>query len=352
MEKINLVFGLVIAVLVVFFGVAILYDYANSGDSGPDALKSGTLVGKAVSAYASESNTGKVKIVEFSEFQCPYCAKAAPTVKRIKEEYGDDVEIVFKHFPLNFHRYAQKAAEASECARDQGEFSEYHDILFENQRALDISSLKKYAKDLGLDSERFNSCLDSGEKTSLVQNDLKEGQSRGVSETPTFFINDQMVVGAQPYEVFKEIIDLMIEVSDGNSGGGELEDAEPLSDPNQPLLREVNPDSPDEGTKIGTFRIDGMSCGGCLSTIRQALSKVNGVEKYDVYLGYPGKAVVEYDSGIVSSQGIADAITNSGYPATIISKEDAEKISGTTSAASCGSPTCGGSSGGGCGCGG
>ena len=104
MKKINLAFGLAIAVLVVSFGVAILYDYANSGDSGPGALKSGTLVGRAVSAYAPESNTGKVKIVEFSEFECPYCAKAAPTVKRIKEEYGDDVEIVFKHFPLNFHR--------------------------------------------------------------------------------------------------------------------------------------------------------------------------------------------------------------------------------------------------------
>lgn len=94
------------------------------------------------------------------------------------------------------------------------------------------------------------------------------------------------------------------------------------------------------GTRITTFRIDGMSCGGCLYTIRQTLSKVNGVRKYDVYLGRLGKAVVEYDPEVVYPQEIADAITNSGYPATIIMKEEAEKISGTISARK-----------GGCGCG-
>lgn len=256
MEKINLAFGLAIAVLVVFFGVAILYDYANSGDSGPDALKSGILVGKAVSAYAPEFNTGRVKILEFSEFQCPYCARAAPTVDKVKEEYGDDVEIIFKHFPLNFHRYAQKAAEASECARDQGKFWEYHDTLFENQQSLDIPSLKNYAKDLGLDTDRFNTCLDDGEKISLVQNDFREGQSLGVRGTPTFFINDQMVVGAQPYEVFEEIIDLMIEVSDRNSAGGEIEEIESLpSNPGGP---------PGSGSCGSPTCTGGSSCtGGC-----------------------------------------------------------------------------------------
>jgi len=118
-------------------------------------------------------------------------------------------------------------------------------------------------------------------------------------------------------------------VSSKTSISGEIEKIEEVD---QPIPQRVNPDSPTKGTKIATFRIDDMSCGGCLYTIRQALSRVNGVKGYNVYLGRPGKAVVEYNSEVVSLQEIADAITNSGYPATIISKEDAEKISGTTSA--------------------
>jgi len=127
---------------------------------------------------------------------------------------------------------------------------------------------------------------------------------------------------------------------------GEIEKIEEVD---QPIPQKVNPDSPTKGTKIATFRIDGMSCGGCVYTIRQALSGVNGVKGYNVYLGRPGKAVVEYDPEVVGPQKIVDVITNSGYPATIINKEESEKISGTTSAGSCGG---GGGRGCGCGCGG
>jgi len=149
----------------------------------------------------------KVTIVEFSEFQCPFCARVQPTVNQILEEYGDDVRIVYRDFPLSFHQYAQKAAEAAECADDQGKFWEYHDKLFENQQALDTSNLKQYAKDLGLDSAQFDSCLDSGKYELEVKKDFQDGQSYGVSGTPTFFINGIKVVGAQPFSTFKQVID-------------------------------------------------------------------------------------------------------------------------------------------------
>ncbi len=149
----------------------------------------------------------QVTIIEFSDFQCPYCGSVAPTIKQVLQEYEGKVKLYYKHFPLSFHEFAQKAAEASECAADQGRFWEYHDKLFENQEALDEASLKQYAKDLGLDSARFDSCLDSGQKASLVQSDFDEGQANGVSGTPAFFINGRMLVGAQPYSAFKQAID-------------------------------------------------------------------------------------------------------------------------------------------------
>jgi protein-disulfide isomerase len=154
------------------------------------------------------TNAGKAQITieEYSDFECPFCARAYPTVNQLKAEYGDKVEFVFKHFPLSFHPNAQKASEASECARDQGKFWEYHDVLFE-QKTLDIDSLKKHAADMGLDVAKFNSCLDTGAKTAKVQADFTEGQGKGVRGTPTFFINGQSIVGAQPYENFKSIID-------------------------------------------------------------------------------------------------------------------------------------------------
>ncbi len=155
--------------------------------------------------------TSKVVIEEFSDFECPFCGRAFPTVDRILDEYGDQVEFVYKHFPLtSIHPRAQKAGEASECARDQGKFKEYHDKLFQNQRALEITNLKQYAADLGLNTDKFNSCLDNSDKASVVNNDLAEGRQRGVTGTPTFFINGQKLVGAQPFENFKAVIDAQL----------------------------------------------------------------------------------------------------------------------------------------------
>jgi protein-disulfide isomerase len=158
-------------------------------------------------AIPNSNENAKVTIVEFSDFECPYCGKAYDVLKQVLATYGNKIELVYKHFPLSFHPNAQKASEASECAKDQNKFWEYHDKLFENQRALDVNSLKRYASELGLNIEKFNACLDSGEKAPIVQEDFNEGKNRGVTGTPTFFINDKMLVGAQPFEAFKQLIE-------------------------------------------------------------------------------------------------------------------------------------------------
>lgn len=151
----------------------------------------------------------KVTIVEYSDFECPFCSRAYPTMKQVLDTYGDDVRLVYRHYPLSFHPQAQKAAEASECAADQGKFWEYHDVVFENQALLagGVTQMKKWAADLGLNATRFNNCLDSGEKASKVLTQMNEGSALGVSGTPGFFVNGVSVVGAQPFSTFQQIID-------------------------------------------------------------------------------------------------------------------------------------------------
>lgn len=151
--------------------------------------------------------TAKVKIVEFSDFECPFCGSAAPTVKAITEKYGEDVSVSYAHFPLSFHPSARPAALASECAAEQGKFPQYHDKLFANQQSLSTASLKQYAVDLGLNAEQFNGCLDSQKYGSEVDADFALGSQSGVSGTPTFFINGQKLVGAQPQANFEAVID-------------------------------------------------------------------------------------------------------------------------------------------------
>ncbi|MEK6890626.1 MAG: DsbA family protein [Nanoarchaeota archaeon] len=157
-----------------------------------------------------------ISIVEFSDFQCPFCERAySGAVAEFKNsDYfkKGQVNLVFKHFPLNsIHPQAQKAAEASVCASNQGKFWEYHDKLFENQQALDIASLKSYASQLGLDTGKFNKCLDGGEAASKVTKDLAASSAAGGRGTPYFvFVNKngetQAVSGAVPYANFEAAI--------------------------------------------------------------------------------------------------------------------------------------------------
>jgi protein-disulfide isomerase len=149
-----------------------------------------------------------VTIVEFSDFECPFCLRIHPTLKRVMEEYQGQVRLVFRQFPLNnIHPNAQKAAEASLCADAQGKFWEMHDAMFDNPRELGVADLKTRAAELGLDEESFASCLDSGEFAERVTADLNAGRALGVSGTPALYINGRFLNGAQPFEVISRVID-------------------------------------------------------------------------------------------------------------------------------------------------
>jgi protein-disulfide isomerase len=148
-----------------------------------------------------------VTIVEFSDFECPFCVRAEPTVKQVMDTYGDRVRLVFKDFPLPNHTKAPKAAEAAHCASDQGKFWEMHEKLFASPDALDVPDLKAHARGLGLDGAKFDACLDGGEKGKLVQANRKAGEEAGVSGTPAFFVNGRLISGAQPFDEFKKLID-------------------------------------------------------------------------------------------------------------------------------------------------
>jgi protein-disulfide isomerase len=149
-----------------------------------------------------------VIVVEFSDFECPYCSRfRQETMDQMLETFGDDMLLVYRDFPLTqIHPHAQEAAEAAECADDQNGFWDYHDLLFANQAALDTDSLIGYAEDLGLDVGAFTDCLQSGKYTDEVVADLNDGRSYGVSGTPSFFINGVPLVGAQPFVSFEDLI--------------------------------------------------------------------------------------------------------------------------------------------------
>ena len=142
-----------------------------------------------------------VEIIEFSDFECSYCSKIAPTLKRLQGSYPEKVRLVYRHYPLRrIHANAQKAAEASLCANDQGKFWEMHDALFGDQKGLSVEALKTKAGEIGLDASIFTKCLDSGQHAAAVEQDLLEGARAGVSGTPTMFINGRRLSGAVSYD--------------------------------------------------------------------------------------------------------------------------------------------------------
>ena len=153
-------------------------------------------------------STAPVTIIEFSDFECPYCGGLFPTLKQVEKNYADKIRIVYRQFPLtNIHPHAEKAAEASLCAYEQQRFWEFHDSMFGNQRELSVADLKQRAVNLKLDTAKFNECLDSGRQVPAIQSDIQDGARAGVTGTPALFINGRMLSGNQPYSEIKEIID-------------------------------------------------------------------------------------------------------------------------------------------------
>lgn len=148
-----------------------------------------------------------ITIVEFSDYQCPFCARVNPTLAKVMETYGDKVKIVFKDYPLPNHPEAPKASEAARCAGEQKKYWEMHDAMFANQRALGVPTLKQTARALGLDGAAFDACLDSGKYAATVRAGFALGERMGVNSTPTLYINGRPLIGAMPFENFKAIID-------------------------------------------------------------------------------------------------------------------------------------------------
>jgi protein-disulfide isomerase len=148
-----------------------------------------------------------ITIIEFSDYQCPFCKRAEESVTKVMQVYGDKVRLVYRNYPLPMHPMARPAAEAAACANAQGKFWEYHAKLFDNQSALGPDKFKEIAKDVGLDPAKFDECLAKKPYGDKIDQDTADGNKVGVNGTPAFFINGHMLSGAQPFEKFKEVID-------------------------------------------------------------------------------------------------------------------------------------------------
>lgn len=177
-----------------------------------DAGEIETIVNKTLKDPIIGPNDAKLTIVSFQDFECPYCGRVFPTYKRIQAQYKDQVKFVFRDLPLSsIHPNAQKAAEAAQCAHEQGKFDQYHDRLFLNQNRLSVTDLKNHAAAINLDTQRFDNCLDSGEYEEEVLSDAADALAAGASGTPTFFFNGNRVDGVITEEGFKQIIDFFLE---------------------------------------------------------------------------------------------------------------------------------------------
>jgi protein-disulfide isomerase len=173
------------------------------------AEKQASLVSSDAPAFGPKD--AKVTIVEFSDFECPYCSKAADVAQKVREKYGDKVRFVFRQYPLPMHPNAKVAAEASLAAAEQGKFWEFHDHLFENQRQLDRESLEKHAQEVGLDMGGFKAALDEERFSDAVEADMKLGQDVAVRGTPTMFVNGQRVANPTSFEIVSQMIDKELE---------------------------------------------------------------------------------------------------------------------------------------------
>jgi protein-disulfide isomerase len=148
-----------------------------------------------------------VTIVEFTDFQCPFCKASEATLKQLREKYGDKIRLVHMDFPLPFHSHALDAAKAARCANEQGKFWQFHDALFANQNKLAPTDLKATAKTLGMNTTQFDACFDKAKYEAQIKADQAAGQKVGVDGTPAFFIDGRPLTGAQPVPKFEEIID-------------------------------------------------------------------------------------------------------------------------------------------------
>ena len=166
---------------------------------------------RAIAVLADDPSVGpasaRVTVVEFADFQCPFCRRMSDTLRQVRQRYGDRVRIVWKDFPLTkIHQQAMPAAQAARCAAEQGRFWDYHDRLFAAP-ALDAATLRQHAVALALDLPRFNACVDSSKYAETVQRSRNEALALGLTSTPTLFVNGRMIKGAKSYDLLAGLID-------------------------------------------------------------------------------------------------------------------------------------------------
>jgi protein-disulfide isomerase len=171
----------------------------------PDPNRRYTINTKGSPAMGPED--APVTLVEFSDFQCPFCSRVTPTMDQIKKEYGEQVRIVFKHLPLRIHNKAPAAHAAAEAAHKQGKFWEMHDLIFANQREMAPEKYEEWAAEIGLDVEQFKTDAASNDVKKRVDGDAQEASTLGVTGTPGFFVNGRFLSGARPFDSFKTMID-------------------------------------------------------------------------------------------------------------------------------------------------
>ncbi len=181
-------------------------------------------------AYVRGSRSAEIVLVEFADYECPYCQQVVESIDQLRKQYGDRIAVVFKDFPLPMHHRAEKAAEAARCAGKQGKFWEYNDVLFYS-KLLDVADLKKHARVLKLDGDSFDQCLDSGEMAEAVKKDLEEGKGLGLTGTPSFFVNGHFFSGAVEYATLKQMVDQQIAVDQRSKSKSILSSAQGARSP-------------------------------------------------------------------------------------------------------------------------
>ena len=208
--KMIFVFGLVAGIALTYIGG----DLVNGASRGAIAAAP-VAAGKLAAVTATDHVRGdlkkaKVVMIEYSDYECPFCGRHNPTMQQLSEKYGDDVAWVLRHFPLSFHPEAMPAANAAECASEQGKFWEFTDIMYANQDSLSSEYYAKVADQLGLKRSQFDDCVKTKKYQSVIDADAATGRTAGVSGTPATFVDGQLISGAVPIDTFTQLIDAAI----------------------------------------------------------------------------------------------------------------------------------------------
>lgn len=211
--KALLIIGVVTVAILV--GGIVFLGGKGASSSQTEVLKADTSLLVRDDSFKTATDSAKVTVVEFADFQCPACGAVFPTVKKIENEYSGRVSFVFRHFPLPQHKNGMPASLAAEAAGEQGKFWEMHDKLFVGQDKWSesgsaVDDFVSYASDLGLDIDKFKAALENKSFTSKIKRDQDDGYALGVNSTPTFFINGEKVTGALGYDEFKKKIDIQL----------------------------------------------------------------------------------------------------------------------------------------------